>query len=608
MVDTLQQRPWTLAPGDFNRDGRQDILLGIGDCCAGIPSGGAFALMLGNGDGTFQPIVRYINPNNGTAGTGNIQLATIDPVVADFNGDGKPDMASMFFNNIGGTTQGLIVALNTSGVVPANPALGVMSVAPASVVGGTRAEVNVPLAAGTVATSNISFTLSNNNPSVASFPFTITAPPLVIVKGMTNLHFLVDTNTVTTPQTVTITVNNKSLGSRSVTLTVRPPTEPLAIGAIEMQPRGVFGGDSATGVVRLVTGYVAPTGGALVTLTNDSASLITMPASVTIPAGQASAEFQIQTTATGVTTPVTVSGSYGGVMKSTTLTVSAPSQPVPISSVTLTPGTVVGGSNIGVRALVTLASGAPTEGANIMLTSSRPDIAAVPRLIRINFSGQTSAFTDFATAAVSAPTQVIITATFGGSSQSAVLNVTPPAATAPAISSLTLNPASVAGGTSAQGTITLSAAATSPTTVTLASSSAPIVTVASSVTIPAGAASASFTINTASVSSQLNATITASLNGVSRTATLTVTPAGDTVRITRAEYTASNRTLRVEATSTRTNATLQVFITSSGQLVGTLANNGGGKYGGQLNWSVNPQNITVRSSFGGSAQSTVAAR
>jgi hypothetical protein len=125
------------------------------------------------------------------------------------------------------------------------------------------------------------------------------------------------------------------------------------------------------------------------------------------------------------------------------------------------------------------------------------------------------------------------------------------------------------------------------------------------VTVPAGATTASFTVNTTSISSQFSATITASLNGISRNATLTVTPAGDTVGIQRVEYTTSNRTLRVEATSTRTNATLQVFVTSSGQLIGTLTNNGGGKYGGQMTWSVNPQNITVKSNLGGSATRAV---
>jgi hypothetical protein len=345
-----------------------------------------------------------------------------------------------------------------------------------------------------------------------------------------------------------------------------------------------------------------------VTLVNNNPNLISMPASVTIPAGQTSANFLIQTTTTGVTTPVTASASYGGVTKSATIDVMAPSQPVPISSVTLTPRTIVGGSNQAVQAMVTLASNAPNEGATIMMTSSRPDVAALPRTIRILFSTQNSAIANFVTSPVSAPTEVTVTATFGGSSQSAVLTVTPQAATAPVMSSFSLNPASVAGGSSSQGTITLSAAAQSATTISLTSLNSPAVTVPSSVSIPAGATTATFPVTTASVSSQITATIRASLNGTSRDATLTVTPAGDTVNIERAEYTVSNRVLRVEATSTRTNATMQVFVTSSGQLIGTLTNNGGGKYGRELSWSVNPQNITVQSSFGGSAARSVVAK
>jgi hypothetical protein len=92
---------------------------------------------------------------------------------------------------------------------------------------------------------------------------------------------------------------------------------------------------------------------------------------------------------------------------------------------------------------------------------------------------------------------------------------------------------------------------------------------------------------------------------------LTNTTAGtgtDTVTITRAEYRTSRSTLRVEATSTRADATLQVFVTSSGELIGTLTNNGGGRFRGQFSWPVNPQNITVRSNFGGQATRTVTVR
>jgi hypothetical protein len=46
-------------------------------------------------------------------------------------------------------------------------------------------------------------------------------------------------------------------------------------------------------------------------------------------------------------------------------------------------------------------------------------------------------------------------------------------------------------------------------------------------------------------------------------------------------------------------------VTATGQLIGTLTNEGGGKYAGQFTWSSNPQNITVRSSLGGSASRAV---
>jgi hypothetical protein len=46
-------------------------------------------------------------------------------------------------------------------------------------------------------------------------------------------------------------------------------------------------------------------------------------------------------------------------------------------------------------------------------------------------------------------------------------------------------------------------------------------------------------------------------------------------------------------------------VTSTNQLIGTLANNGGGKYSGQFSWSVNPQNITIHSNLGGSKSSAV---
>ncbi|HKY52764.1 MAG TPA: hypothetical protein VJM08_00600, partial [Anaerolineales bacterium] len=83
------------------------------------------------------------------------------------------------------------------------------------------------------------------------------------------------------------------------------------------------------------------------------------------------------------------------------------------------------------------------------------------------------------------------------------------------------------------------------------------------------------------------------------------TVAADTVSIQLAEYSAGNQQLRVEATGSNASATLTVYVTSTNTLIGTLRNEGGGRYRGDFSWPTNPQNITVRSSLGGSASRTV---
>lgn len=599
--DALLERVGELTTADFNNDGFQDVALGMALCCT--QSGdGMFGVLYGRGDGTFQPVVRYTVPGFFVISAGGFLLAS------DLNADGKQDIVLQVRGNNVGTT----VLLNTTGRSSAPLAYGSVTASPSSVVGGSQAEVEVSLAPGAVAPSgSLPLTISSSKPSIVSVPSGSRSMPVAagIIAGMSNVRFKVDTVSVTTAQSVTITVSNNRIGSRSVTLTVTPPNTPLAIGSIQMQPSAVFGGNDSSGVVTLPTGHVAPAGGAVVTLMTDNPGLASMPASVTIPAGQTNASFPVQTVTTGVTTPVNISASYGGATKTAVLTISAPSQPVPISSVVLSPGTVVGGSNIGVRVTVNLSAGAPTEGATIMLASSNPTVVSVPRTIRTNFSGQTSAFADVAAAAVSTPTQVTITATYGSSSQSAILTVTPPSTPAPSLTTLTLNPSSTTGGSSLQGTVTLSAPAATATNVILSSSSG-LASVPANVTVAAGASSAVFTIATATVTSPASVAISATLNATARTATLTLNPAttpADTVSISLAQYDASKRILRIEASSNRSTSTLQAFVTAGGQLIGTLTNNGG-KYTAQFSLAANPQNITVRSSAGGSATRAVVAK
>ena len=91
-VDYPVGSPAGLAAGDFNGDGKVDLAVANYD---------SVAILLGNGDGTFQ-----IAANYGTPG------ATSAVAVGDFNGDGKPDLAvinaydnsvSIFLNSGSGT-------------------------------------------------------------------------------------------------------------------------------------------------------------------------------------------------------------------------------------------------------------------------------------------------------------------------------------------------------------------------------------------------------------------------------------------------------------------------------------------------------------------------
>ena len=97
--------PQSVAVGDFNGDGVQDLAVANGGT---LPSflDGSVSVLLGNGDGSFQA-TQYFG-----AGSGPRSAA-----VADFNGDGLPDLAvaNELSNNVS-------VLINNTPQPPAKPA------------------------------------------------------------------------------------------------------------------------------------------------------------------------------------------------------------------------------------------------------------------------------------------------------------------------------------------------------------------------------------------------------------------------------------------------------------------------------------------------------
>ncbi len=282
-----------------------------------------------------------------------------------------------------------------------------------------------------------------------------------------------------------------------------------AISSLTLNPAGVFGGDSSQGTVVLAN--AAPSGGAVVGLSSSNAGVATVPASVTVAQGQTSASFTVQTQAVSANTQVTISATYGGGTQQAQLSVS----PL-LAGVTLNPASVSGGQTS--QGTVVLAAAAPAGGIQIGLSSSNTAVATVPASVTVA-QGQTSASFTVQTQAVSANTQVTISATYGGGTQQAQLSVSP------LLAGVTLNPASVSGGQTSQGTVVLAAAAPAGgIQIGLSSSNTAAATVPASVTVAQGQTSASFTVQTGTVSSSTAVVITASQGSATQQATLTVVP------------------------------------------------------------------------------------
>lgn len=98
--------PYFVAVGDFNRDGEADLAVTNFD-------DNTISILLGNGDGSFQTAHAYRNGDAFHNGNGPASIA-----VADFNGDGNPDLAvtgrgtigSIFLGNGDGTFQAALNA------------------------------------------------------------------------------------------------------------------------------------------------------------------------------------------------------------------------------------------------------------------------------------------------------------------------------------------------------------------------------------------------------------------------------------------------------------------------------------------------------------------
>jgi PKD repeat protein len=400
--------------------------------------------------------------------------------------------------------------------------LSSVSVNPTSVSGGTSSTGTVTLS-GTAPTGGANVSLTSSNTTAAQVPASVT-----VAAGATTATFTVTTNSVSSVTNVTITGTYNS-GAKTATLTVNPVSVSGQIAFVQ-QKTAIY--SSAASVIATLSAAPHPASALVLFSANNNVNITGVSGGgVTWVRGSSSSSHSVveiwyglnsSGTGTAITvnyTNATGSGAvnvseFSGVATTNALDVA----PAPSNGVSTTPTSPTAATNnpndLVLAAAADTSVGATTSGPTnsfIALTEASNSNKIIPAYRIVTASGSYS---------------TTWTEPNGGWDSAIVALKAAGTSSGPSLSSVTLNPASVTGGTSSTGTVTLSGAApTGGATVTLTSSNTTAAQVPASVTVAAGSTTTTFTATTSAVGSITTVTITGSYNSGTKTATLTVNPA-----------------------------------------------------------------------------------
>lgn len=382
----------------------------------------------------------------------------------------------------------------SAGLTIVPPSLKTFVVNPTTVVGGGSSTATVTLT-GPAPAGGAFVALSDNSAS------TTTPSGVTVGSGATTASVTIGSTAVAAPTVSTLSATFRGVRLQA-TITVNPP----ALGSLKLSPTTVVGGNSFTGTVTL-TGP-APSGGVVVNLSNNSSAAQT-PATVTVAAGSSTAPFTVATSVVTTSTIATEFASYNGNTVQANVTIT----PLAINSIVMNPTSVAGGASS--TGTVTLNGPAPSGGVVVSLADNS-SVAQTPASVTVAAGSTTATFT-VTTSTVTSTVTSTESATFSGKTVQTTLTINPVA-----LSSVSVNPTSVTGGSSSVGTVTLTGKAPSGGIVVSLSDNSTAAQEPSSVTVPAGSSTATFTITTSRVFFSTNVTITARSGLVTKTALLTV--------------------------------------------------------------------------------------
>lgn len=303
----------------------------------------------------------------------------------------------------------------------AAPTIASLTLESSSTVGGSPVIGTVRLSAPAPA-GGYAVRLSSSSTAVASVVSQLTIPSGSVTASftITTVPTNANLNVVPPGAAVTITASSISIGrlaprnSVNAVLRVVPPS---VTSIASWSP--VTGSQNTFAVVRL--NGPAAADGSTVLLSSSHPSIVPVPQSVKVPAGQTTYAFAIETGSVAAPTTVVLTAQRSVFnVERCTITVVPPT----VSMVTVSPYTVSGGDTATCRVWLT---GKVAQGAQVVvaLSSANASAASLPASIVIP-AGSRSGSVRVQTHHVAQSTSSLITATHAGTSKSRTLGVTRP--------------------------------------------------------------------------------------------------------------------------------------------------------------------------------------
>lgn len=279
------------------------------------------------------------------------------------------------------------------------PPMNSLQISPQEIVGGTKTTGTITLGSAAPA-GGTTFSLGAAGP--VSVPSTVT-----VAGGATKATFPISTAAVTASAATVLTATNGP-----VTLNNTIITDPL-LGALVGSIPTTMAGIPVT-VTAILNGR-APTGGAVINLSTDNTA-VTVPPTVTVPAGSTVATFTAQTTGVESAVGTNIYGTYAGATTSVSLLLVPGLYSMDASPLSINAG---GTSNIEVFTGTYVPSGCT---ATVSFTSSDPTSFSVPPSVVIGPGSHYGAVQGTSSPGSSGKV-VTVTATYGGSTLTTTVTI-----------------------------------------------------------------------------------------------------------------------------------------------------------------------------------------